>query len=336
MTEAKKPPRRRRDLAAAVDAAGDAGNSLAGEDKFDRATDLLVRRPTGYSTASPVTQESFGTPVSPDGARSSVHLVIPVSEIDENPFNARRIYRQERIEKLAVSIAGQGQIVPGIATVRGGRYTLVAGHYRLRAIKFAGLPTIELMVHHDLTDQQLYKMSFEENDERDDQSVLDNALAWRDLIERKVYADETTLSEAIGKSLPNVNKTLAILKLSDPVMEIVRADPAAFPLSALYELTLFEKAAGTAGVAQSAEMAQQLATGEIGRKEIQEMRQRVETPHQRKKKETSRQYRIMVGGQPVGAIKDFDDGRVKLEVKVDDPKEREELVTYLKHKFQLS
>lgn len=316
----------KRDLARGVSTAAHAAPGL--EDRFARAEQTLAERPTGYSG----THQPQVTHAGLDDTHP-YHAVVPVSEIDENPFNARRIYRQVRIEKLAVSIAKEKQLVPGIATVRGGRYILAAGHYRLRSIRFAGLPTIEVMVHHNLTDQQLYEISLKENDERDDQSALDNALAWRDLLDKKVYPDESTLATAIGKSLPNVNKTLAILKLSPEVVELIKQDPAAFALSSLYELTLLEKVAGHA-VALS--VANKMLAGDIGRKEIQEMRARAEAPHPaRKKKETSRQYRILNGGQPIGTIKDFDDGRVKLEVKYDDVDQRQEVVAFLKDRFNL-
>jgi ParB family chromosome partitioning protein len=316
----------KRDLARGISTAAHAAPGL--EDRFARAEQTLAERPTGYSATHqpPVTHAGLDD-------THPYHAVVPVSEIDENPFNARRIYRQVRIEKLAVSIAKEKQLVPGIATVRGGRYILAAGHYRLRSIRFAGLPTIEVMVHHNLTDQQLYEISLKENDERDDQSALDNALAWRDLLDKKVYPDESTLAAAIGKSAPNVNKTLAILKLSADVVDLIKQDPAAFALSSLYELTLLEKVAGQAAALS---VANKMLAGDIGRKEIQEMRARAEAPHlARKKKETSRQYRILNDGQPIGTIKDFDDGRVKLEVKFDDVEQRQEVVAFLKDRFNL-
>jgi len=316
----------KRDLARGISTAAHAAPGL--EDRFARAEQTLAGRPTGYSPTPPLAVTH------PDlNDQRAFHATVPVSDIDENPFNARRIYRQERIESLAVSITKEKQLVPGIATIRGGRYVLAAGHYRLRSIRFAGLPTMEVMVHHNLTDQQLYEISLKENDERDDQSALDNALAWRDLLQKRVYPDETALAAAIGKSLPNVNKTLAILKLSPEVVELIKQNPAAFALSSLYELTLLEKIAGHA-VALS--VANKMLTGDIGRKEIQDMRARAEAPHPaRKKKETSRQYRILNDGQPIGTIKDFDDGRVKLEVRFDDAEQRQEVVAFLKDRFNL-
>lgn len=319
----------KRDLSSRVAAAAEAGSPIF--DRFAHARAVVADRPTGY--AQGIHAEKGGAVVESSSA-GPVHRVVPVGEIDENPFNARRIYREERIKELALSLASpQGQIVPGIATIRDGRYVLAAGHYRLRALKHAGIPGMHLMVHQDLTDRQLYEISLRENDERDDQSALDNAIAWQDLIEKRVYPNEGALAEAIGKSLPVVNKTIAILKLSPGVLEIVKQNPAACPFSGLYELTLLEKAAGPSVAEQTV---RRLLAQEIGRKEIQELRERYESPRTRKKKEMSRQYRIVSQGESVGVIKDFDDGRVQFEIKLDDPDARQELVAFLKGRFGLN
>lgn len=321
----------KRDLKSRIAAAAEAGSPPV--DRFEHAAAVLAARPTGYSH---VIEAAAARPSAPayDAVGGPEHRVIPVELIDENPFNARRIYREERIKELALSLATpQGQIVPGIATVRDGRYVLAAGHYRLRALRHAGIPAMHLMVHYNLTDRQLYEISLRENDERDDQSALDNALAWRDLIDKGVYPNEVTLAEAIGKSLPLVNKTIAILKLSPGVLDVVKQNPAVFPFSGLYELTLLERAAGTPVAEQTA---QRLLAQEIGRKEIQELRERYETPRTRKKKEMSRHYRIISEGQPVGVIKDFDDGRVLFEIKVSSPDERQDLVAFLKGRFGMT
>lgn len=259
---------------------------------------------------------------------------VPLSEIDENPFNARRIYRMERVKELAVSLAQPpGQIVPGIATVRGGRVVLVAGHYRLRGLRHGGMPTMQLMVYPSLTDRQLYELSLRENDERDDQSALDNAFAWKDLLDKKVYATEADLSDSIGKAPSQINKTLAILKLAPPVLEIVQQDPAKAALNSLYELHLLAKVAPSLDVVESA--ARDVVSGAIGQRGIQEMRAKYESGKTRSPKQTSRHYKIESEGRSIGVIKDFDDGRVQFQVKIDDPAKREALVDFLKARFEI-
>ena len=258
-------------------------------------------------------------------------LRVPVELIDENPYNARHIYRAERVAELSESIGAHGQDHPGIATIRNGRYVLAAGHYRLRAIKVRNLATMDLMIHEGLSDRNLYEASYRENSEREIQTPMDNALAWRGLLDRGVYDNETAIAEATGMSLPNVNKTLSLLKLSPPVLDLVRENPSSFALSALYELTLFEKVGPSD---QALSLAQRLSQGEIGRTEVNEARRRFEDARTRKQKEMARAFKIVShAGPEIGVIKEWDSGKVLLEVQMDDPQHRSELVAMLKERF---
>lgn len=300
------------------------------EDRLQHARDLAHEHPAGDTEYGHVVGSS---PVVSKTSVATKYEVVPVDLIDHNPFNARKIYRPERVNELAASIGANGQEIPGIATIREGRYVLAAGHYRLRAIKLLGLKTMSLMIYGGLSDRELYGHSYRENAEREGQSTLDNALSWKELLDQKVYSSETELAEATGISLPNINKTLRVLRLSESVLDIVMEDPCSFALTSLYELALYEAVGGT----QTAlAMVKLLATGEAGRKEIQEARARLETPRERKRKETSRQYRIQREGAQIGVFKVWDSGRVVFDVKFENDKDRESLVAEIKTRFGVS
>lgn len=343
----KKKP----DLAAAV-----AAGANAGTNRFASAGLRVQAQPTAYSVVEPPPAAgevpppaaTLGTPspempmlvmapmpLSHQDSGGAYYAEVPIAEIQENPFNARRIYRQERIEKLAVSISAQGQMIPGLATIRDGKTILAAGHYRLRSLRFAGKTVMKVMLYPNLSDQQLYEMSFKENDERDEQSALDNAMAWNDLLQKKVYSSQKALADAIGKDPSVINRTLGILALSQPVIDLVGTRPGEdFALTVLYELALLEKVGGGA---VALEYANRVITDGIGRSEIQARREQIEQPRTRKPKASSRQYRIPNGDAGfLGTLKDWDDGRVRLEVTLSDPTRRHELVEYLKGHFSVT
>src|SRR3546814_13771946 len=87
------------------------------------------------------------------------------------------------------------------------------------------------MVYEKLSPQQLYMMSYKENDDQNPQTPIDNALVWRKLLEQKVFATEIAIAESVGMSKSNVNKTLAILNLDRSVLEIIEQSPGNFSLS---------------------------------------------------------------------------------------------------------
>jgi len=324
------------------------------EDRLRHARDMVASHPADdqgpimFAPASPPPQVPAAPPPSDsaqgseEGAanRATVSVehgarmeVVSIEQIDQNPFNARKIYRASRVNELAASIGAHGQETPGMATIRAGRYVLAAGHYRLKALKLLGAKTMILMVRESLTDRELYALSYRENAEREAQSSLDNALSWRELIDQGVYASESDIAEATSMSLPNVNKTMAALRLSTAVLDLIKEDPKSFAMSALYELALYEEAAGSV---KALAIAKLVAAGDAGRKEIQEARAQVETPRERKRKETSRQYKINRDGKHIGLLKEWDSGKVLFEVAVEDPKERAALVAELREKFGIS
>jgi ParB family chromosome partitioning protein len=255
---------------------------------------------------------------------------VPMSLIDPNPFNARKTYRESRIFEMAASLASHGQETPGTATIRNGRYVLAAGHYRYKALGVLNAPEMALMVIPDLTDRELYEISFRENAEREDQTTFDNALAWCQLLEDKIYATEQELATAVGQSAPNVNKAIGILRLSREVLELVEQDPAKFKLSVLYELVLFEKAGGTE---RTLVLAKAAADGEIGRAQIQDARAKIQAAKPRKDRETSRQYDLQVAGAGSGVLKEWPSGKVTFELSIEDDILRAQIVAELRAKF---
>lgn len=316
----------KRNMAARVAKAAEATPGL--EDRLRHAQEIAHLHPAGDHEL-PAAQ-SLVDDDSAQGHSAARFAAVPIDLIDPNPHNARRIYRPERVSELAASIGMHGQDVPGIATPREDRFILVAGHYRLRALKVLGAKFMNLMVHDTLSDRDLFGYSYRENAEREGQTALDNALCWRELLDKRLFASETDLAEATGLSLPTINKTLRILKLSPAVLDVVGEDPAMFALSALYELALFQEMADEMSAIGLAKL---IKTGEAGRKEVQEARAALENPKRRKSKETSRPYKIHRDGSFIGSLKVWDSGRVMLDVVLADASERDQVLAEIKIRF---
>ena len=250
-----------------------------------------------------------------------------------NPYNARHIYRDERVKEMAITLAADGQLQPGLATMRNGRYLLAAGHYRYRGAKVAGIPTLKVILREEMTDRQLFELSYKENNEREGQSPLDDAISWTKALADGLYATEVDLSEANGISPSMINKTLAILKLPEEVLEEVKQAPNSFGLSVLYELLMFSQCAT---LEQTLTLAKQIRQGEISRRDIEVARRAIQEPKARKPREGARQYKIVGTPGQVGTIKEWDSGKVMLEVNFEDPAKRAELVAELCRRFGLT
>ena len=60
---------------------------------------------------------------------------IPIQNIDPSPYQKRKYFNEDKIKLLAKSIQKDGLIEPIIVRPKDKRFELIAGEYRLRAIK---------------------------------------------------------------------------------------------------------------------------------------------------------------------------------------------------------
>ncbi|GAB3106222.1 ParB/RepB/Spo0J family partition protein [Cupriavidus yeoncheonensis] len=305
-------------------------------DRFARAEAAISQHPNGLLQAR---MQEQTTPFSAESAEteSSRPLVrILLSHLHDNPLNARRIYDPAVVQERAASIATHGQKTPGLAAPdpsRPGHYILIDGHYRKRALASAGKLEMECFVENDLSDLDFYRLSFMLNEQRSDQSALDNAIAWRQLLDEGKVQKEEDICELTGISAGTVNKTLALLRLPESVLGVMRERPNAIGIAAGYELTLYFKLAGED---RTRELATRIMTDGLSSREVESIRKHAQEGKSRKVKEISRQYKIRTdAGQLLGTIKEWDSGRVMLDVQLSDRSAREALVEALKTRFGL-
>lgn len=334
-------------------------------DRFARAEQVIVERPGGLlappvaalapqapasapaqppaatgtdgragAASTPVVTAGFSaeSPASGTGTRRLER--IPLACLLDNPLNARRIYDPEVVQDRAASIATHGQKTPGLATPvpgRAGYYYLIDGHYRKRALLAANKTEMECFVETDVGDLDLYRLSFLLNEQRSGQSALDNAIAWRQLIDENKISKEEEISELTGISAGTVSKTLALLRLPDSVLDVMKEKPAAIGIAAGYELTLYFKLKGEE---PTRELAQRIVNDGLSSREVEAIRRQAQEGRTRKVKEISRQYKIRSEqGEVLGTIKEWDSGRVVLDIHVAERGARTELVSALKARF---
>jgi ParB family chromosome partitioning protein len=98
-----------------------------------------------------------------------------------------------------------------------GSYQLITGERRWRAVQLAGLPTVPAMVK-EATPQASLEMALVENIQRRDLNPLEEALAFRQLLEEHGLTQER-LAQRIGKSRVAVTNTLRLLHLPEAVRQ---------------------------------------------------------------------------------------------------------------------
>lgn len=156
------------------------------------------------------------TPVSGDAVQH-----VGVGSIRPLPGQPRRHFDENAIAELADSIGLRGLLQPIIVrrSPDGDGYQLVAGERRWRAAQRAGLHQIPALVR-ELDDAATYEIALVENIQRQDLNAIEEASAYRRLIEDFGHNQEA-LAKLVGKSRSHVANLMRLLDLPDSVQELV-------------------------------------------------------------------------------------------------------------------
>lgn len=148
-------------------------------------------------------------------SRSVVHL--PVDAIEPNPYQPRTAFDQNAVDELAASIEERGVLQPISVRRWGSAYQLIAGERRLRACKAAGLASIPAILIDATSDQDMLELSLIENIQREDLNPVEEARAYRSLIDECDLTQEE-VAERVSKDRSSVANTLRLLALPGPVL----------------------------------------------------------------------------------------------------------------------
>ncbi len=146
-------------------------------------------------------------------------LEIPVARIRANPYQPRKRIDDEALRGLADSIAEHGVIQPIVVTETLDGYRLVAGERRLRAAQLAGLEQIPAVVR-QLADPEQLEIALVENLQRADLDAIEEAHAYRQLIEEFGFTQESVASR-VGRARSTVANTLRLLELDASVQAAI-------------------------------------------------------------------------------------------------------------------
>jgi len=141
-----------------------------------------------------------------------------VDSIKRNPRQPRMDFHEQELAELAASIREHGVIQPLIVSPNtDGTYTLIAGERRLQAAQKAGLRKIPVITR-QVSNQELLELALVENVQRADLNALEEAEAYRQLVEEFGLSHEA-VSKRVGKSRVAVTNTLRLLGLADAVKQ---------------------------------------------------------------------------------------------------------------------
>jgi len=144
---------------------------------------------------------------------------IDIEKIVPNRDQPRKSFDKQEIQELAESIRENGIIQPIILRAKDEVYEIVVGERRFRAAKEAGLKKVPAIIK-DYSESRLLEIALIENIQRKDLNPLEEALAYKTIIDRDTITQEE-LSKRVGRSRSYIANMIRLLELPDEIKNFV-------------------------------------------------------------------------------------------------------------------
>jgi ParB family chromosome partitioning protein len=140
-------------------------------------------------------------------------IEVPIDLIKPNPWQPRKIFKEENLSELAASIKEHGILQPMVVVpMPDGSYQLIMGERRLRASKIAGLTKVPVIVRDAMEEQRKLEMALIENIQRHNLDPIEEATAYQQLIDA-YHLTQDGVAKKVGKNRTTVTNTLRLLNL---------------------------------------------------------------------------------------------------------------------------
>lgn len=139
--------------------------------------------------------------------------------VQDNPFQPRTHYDENKLAELKASIKEKGILVPILVRLKDGQYQVVAGERRLKAARSLSVQEIPAIVR-EVSDQEALVLALIENIQREELNPIEEAEAYKKLIEEFRYTQDM-VAESVGKDRSTITNLLRLLKLPAEIQQSV-------------------------------------------------------------------------------------------------------------------
>lgn len=144
---------------------------------------------------------------------------LPLDQIHADRANPRKRFDEAELAELAASLKNQGVLQPILVRKDSKGYRIIAGERRWRAAEKAGLKEIPAIIR-EASDAEAYELALVENIQRSDLNPLEEAEAFRRLVEERRLTQEQ-VADKVGKERSTVANALRLLSLPNEVKQLL-------------------------------------------------------------------------------------------------------------------
>jgi ParB family chromosome partitioning protein len=180
------------------------------------------QRGLGRGLSALLGEQVAEAPVDGSPAPAGVRMA-PIESLKPNPDQPRKLFDKTELEELAASIRDKGVLQPILVRSQPGEdgvWQIIAGERRWRAAQQARLVAVPIIVS-EMDDVAVFEVAIIENVQRADLNPLEEADAFRTLMER-FGRTQDAVAGVVGKSRSYVANTLRLLQLPEEVLAYVR------------------------------------------------------------------------------------------------------------------
>ncbi|MDD2830349.1 MAG: ParB/RepB/Spo0J family partition protein [Sulfuricurvum sp.] len=185
----------------------------------------MTRKKIDYSLAKKISQNAALTEqIQAVEKNPDIVIEIPLSKLQPNPYQPRIEIEPTALKELADSIEQNGLLQPIVVSKDNDVLTIIAGHRRFEAHKLLEKEFIKAVVMDKVVHAQLALLPLVENLQRSEMNPIENAIAFKKILEDKIVETQNDLAEAIGVSKSWLSKTLSVLRLPSSLLDQIKKD----------------------------------------------------------------------------------------------------------------
>ena len=164
--------------------------------------------------------------------KNEADLALNISDIKPNLNQPRSYFDDNSIKELANSIKEQGLLMPILVkkdknSTNNKKFIIIAGERRWRACKSLKMKTINAIVIKNTSEKSDALAAIIENVQRENLSVLEEAIAYDKLIKNYKMKHED-IAKSTGKSRSYITNLLRILSLNEDVKKLLNEKKISF------------------------------------------------------------------------------------------------------------
>lgn len=189
--------------------------------------EVKTREPSGYIRRRRIEADS------PIEGRPSLysddiyHTInnIPIEDLLPYKKQARANFNEDKINELSETIRIHGvrqplTVIPSEKTQ--GEYEVVSGERRLRAAKIAGLSRVPCIIIHN--HKVAREIALIENLQREDLTPLEEAMAYKGLIEEGICSNQSEVAKKLCISEGHVSEMIKLTSLPNEILEEITSN----------------------------------------------------------------------------------------------------------------